>query len=235
MSATEPTVAQMLAAMTERYAQKAHAEVPLFVQLEIGPEPQTWHVIAEAEQEVKLAQGPHPQAPVILTLSEETLRCLYTGELAPLTAAGRAHISEPAPLDFRLGAGQSFNPELYARMITFIQRFFNRFEPERILLGEEHARVIHGGHAVALFYDTGFRSAWYLLKPGERLNAPGDTNPFPQGFVLISGGGHARLGGQEIEVQAGKAYYVPPETEHIVWNDREEPLVIIWLAWGAGA
>lgn len=74
-----------------------------------------------------------------------------------------------------------------------------------------------------------------MVKPGERLNEPGDRNPFPQAFVFIAGEGWTTIGDQTVRVRAGEAYYVPPNAEHIVWTERDEPLVLIYLAWGEGA
>jgi hypothetical protein len=41
-----------------------------------------------------------------------------------------------------------------------------QFNPERILIGEQYARSVHGGIAVALYYQPGFRSAWYKIRKG---------------------------------------------------------------------
>ncbi len=207
----------------------------LIVQFDFQPEGETWHIVWADEKAPAIHAGPHADARFIFVLSAATLAQLHAGKLAPLTAAGRAHISEPAPLDFRLGAGLTLTPDLYAELIAFVQRFFNPSEPRRILLGEPHARMIHGGHAVALFYDPGFRSAWYLLQPGERLNAPGDTNPFPQAFIFLSGEGRAKIGETALTVRANEAYYIPPHTDHVVWNESDAPLTLIFLAWGEGA
>ncbi len=231
----DSTNVAMLQALAEHYAAAVTLEAALVVQFDLAPEEDVWHVVLAEGQSPTVQAGPHADARFVIVLSAETLARLYTGDLAPLTAAGRAHITDPAPLDFRLGAGVTLTPAVYAELIAFVQRFFNASEPRRILLGAEHARVVHGGHAVVMFYDPGFRSAWYLLHQGERLNAPGDTNPYPQAFVFLSGEGRAKIGDHEITVRANEAYHIPPHTEHIVWNDREEPLTLLFMAWGAGA
>jgi len=205
------------------------------VDFDLQPDGGTWHVIFGGEEVPEVEQGPHVGARFTFVLSPDTLVQLYQGDLSPLTAAGREHISKPAPLDFRLGEAVELTPDVYREMILFMQRFFNRSSPEKIIFGEEHTRKVHGGHAAAMFYDQGFRSAWYLLKEGERLNEPGDRNPFPQAFVFLSGKGRARIGKDMVNVQAGEAYYIPPQSEHIVWNEREEPLTLFFLAWGEGA
>lgn len=205
------------------------------VRFDLEPGGGTWHVDLGGPQAPAVKAGSHAKTRFIFVLSLETLTRLRSGDLSPLTAAGREQLSDPAPLDFRLGEGLELTPEIYRELITFVQRFFNPTSPERIQLGEKHARVIHGGHAVAMFYGEGFRSAWYMLREGERLNAPGDTNPFPQAFVFLSGEGRAKIGEATVDVGANEAYYIPPGAEHIVWNEKEEPLTLVFLAWGEGA
>ena len=226
---------EILQALAEHYAGVVTLGPKLVLQFDLAPEEGMWHVVLAEGQTPEVQVGPHADARFVFVLSRETLARLHAGDVAPLTAAGRAHIMDPAPLDFRLGAGVTLTPAVYAELIAFTQRFFNTSEPRRILLGEAHARIVHGGHAVAMFYDPGFRSAWYLLRQGERLNAPGDTNPYPQAFVFLSGEGRAKIGEHEITVRANEAYHIPPHTEHIVWNDCAEPLTLLFMAWGEGA
>lgn len=234
MQTTEVTAAQMLAEMTESYQRKVLAGAALIVQIEIAPGPQKWHVVVGTGDSVALAPGDHPGARVTLTLTEEVLRQIYAGQMTALTAAGRRQLSDPAPLDFRLGPGQTLTSDLYAEIMNFIQRFFNRFQPERIQLGMAHARTLHGAHAVPLFYHPGCRSAWYYLQAGEHLNTTGETNPFPQGLILVSGQGRAKIGENTLEVRSGEAYYIPPDADHVVWAD-DEAIELIWLAWGPDA
>jgi mannose-6-phosphate isomerase-like protein (cupin superfamily) len=62
-----------------------------------------------------------------------------------------------------------------------------------------------------MFYHTGFRSGWYQIEMGEKLNDEGDTNPFPQAFVIVQGVGYAKIGEITQDVGAGIAYFIPPE------------------------
>ncbi len=228
-------VHRMLQDMADAFSRKISEDLALRVQLEIQHGPGPWHVIVEPRCRVTVAPGSDPQSHVILAMTERTLRDLYTGEMTALTAAAKASVSDPAPLEYRLGPGQSLGSQLYADMLSFLQHFFTCAEPERIVLDESSARKVHGANAVALFYQPGFRSAWYQVQKGEQLNEPGDTNPFPQAFVFISGEGWARIGEKTLAVRAGEAYFVPPGSDHIVWTDEEEPVTLLWLAWGEGA
>jgi len=219
----------------ENFQRKVPDDYSLIVQFDVRPGPVSWHVVVEPGGQINVGEGIHPDTHVILSATEETLRDIYEGKMTALTAAGRAHISDFAPLDFSLGERVELTPALKAKLFLFIQSFFNRSTPERIPLGEEHARKVHGALAIPMYYHPGFRSAWYLVKKGERLNEPGDTNPFPQAFIFISGEGYAKIGEETVPVRAGEARYIPPGSDHVVWTDSDRPLELIFLAWGEGA
>jgi mannose-6-phosphate isomerase-like protein (cupin superfamily) len=183
----------------------------------------------------EVTEGANPQAPVTLDTDEETLKKIYDGELYALTAGGKARASDVAPLEIIPAEGVDPPPHFRENLLTFLQRFFNRTSPEKILLGEEHARIVHGGHAIPLYYYPGFRSSWYMVKKGQRINEPGDTNPFPQAFVIIEGEGKAVIGEDTVAVRAGESYFIPPDSEHMFWTEGDSPMIMIWLAWGEQA
>jgi mannose-6-phosphate isomerase-like protein (cupin superfamily) len=53
--------------------------------------------------------------------------------------------------------------------------------------------------------------------------------------VFIRGEGSAKIGEDTVKVKAGESYYIPPGSDHVVWTESDEPLELIWLAWGEGA
>ena len=226
---------EILSALTESYKRKGRPGSPITVSFDIVGEGEMWHLAVPPDGHIRLGSGDHPKSEFTIVVAAETLSQLASGNLSPLTAAGRESLRRPAPLGFRLPPGVEFSQAIYHRVVQFAQRFFNPLPNERIRIGENVSRVVHGGHVVALYADEGFRSAWYLLKPGQRLNEPGDTNPFPQAFVVLSGSGTARLNGQQVTLEADNAYYIPPGTEHTVEPLASSSLTLIWMAWGAGA
>jgi mannose-6-phosphate isomerase-like protein (cupin superfamily) len=157
--------------------------------------------------------------------------------MTALTSMGQATSGDPIPLKPDLHKPVTDN--LVNDFLFFSQRFFNSYPYDLVKLGIEHSRIVHGGHAIPLFYQKsdgiGVRSAWYQINKGERVNEPGDTNPFPQYFIVIKGSGYAKIGSDTIQLQANHAYYIPPDNDHVFWNDNKDPVELIFLAWGKGA
>jgi len=228
-------VGEMLRVMAENFKNKIDDQFSMIVQFDIKDKKESWHVIVEKERIVTVSKGPQKQARFFFFTTVDTLRLIYDGKMTAMTAAGKETGAEHPPLDIELAEGLEFTPEVRTQIYTFLYHFFNPSVPERILLGEEYSRVVHGGHVVALYYHPGFRSAWYLLKKGEKLNEPGDTNPYPQAFIFIEGEGFAKIGDKTIKVKAGESYYIPPDSDHVVWTESDKPLILIFLAWGDGA
>jgi len=228
-------VGKILETMAEVFKSKIDEHYSVIVQFDIQDKKESWHVIVEEGRKVSVGKGAHEEAGFFVITTSDTLRLIHQGKMTAMTAGGKATGADHAPLDVKLAEGLKFTPKIRTRFYTFLQHFFNPALPERILLGEEYSRMVHGGHVVALYYHPGFRSAWYLLKKGERLNEPKDTNPFPQAFIFIEGEGFAKIGDKTVKVKAGESYYIPPDSDHVVWTESDKPLILIYLAWGEGA
>jgi mannose-6-phosphate isomerase-like protein (cupin superfamily) len=224
-------VDEILKKMAHSFQNKIDKDFMLTVVIKVDES--SWHITTENET-VTVSKSSHPHPHVTLRTTSDTLQRIYRGEMTAFTAAGKANISDPAPLDWKIPEDLDITPEIQANIYFFIQHFFNMTTPEKIVLKEQYSRVVHGGHVIPLYYYPGFRSGWYLVKKGEKINEPNDTNPFPQAFVIIEGEGMAKIGDDTVPVKAGESYYIPPESDHIIWTEQES-LVLIWLAWGKGA
>jgi mannose-6-phosphate isomerase-like protein (cupin superfamily) len=230
-----PSVGEMLRDFAASYSEVAPTDAAFVVGIDISPPGESWHVLVHGDSGVALRQGAHSAPAMIIRMSQETLTCLHTGAMTAFTAGAKATGADLAPLEleFQPSAQELADPK--GTLLEFIQHFFVRSRPERIMLGESHSRVVHGAHAIPLYYASGFRSAWYKIKDGQRLNEPGDTNPFPQAFVIVSGRGRAKIGDVEVDVRAGESYYIPAGSDHVLWPASGDSLELIWFAWGEGA
>jgi mannose-6-phosphate isomerase-like protein (cupin superfamily) len=229
------TTREILIEYAASYNESVRASESFAVEVCVMPTAQSWCVKVVTGQGVQISEVLAADPAMRILMSAETLEAIYNGEMTALTAGAKGSGSDSAPLEIEFLEASRDLEDARGVLIGFLQRFFVRQRPERILLGQEHSRVIHGAHAIPLYYGTGFRSAWYKLKPGQCLNEPGDTDPFSQAIIIIFGRGLAKIGDDNIEVRAGESYYIPPGSDHVVKTADQCALELIWLAWGEGA
>jgi mannose-6-phosphate isomerase-like protein (cupin superfamily) len=192
-----------------------------------------WKVVVQGG-EVTLTQAKEIRADFTCVMDEKTFKNIAQGKWTALTAAASGREGEPAPLDVRLGEGKRFD-QCKTEILFFLSHFFNYSCPEVTYWRPECSRVVHGARAIPLFYAPGFRSAWYQVRRGERVNRRGEKDPFPQGIVIIRGRGFVQIDNVKMEVSLGTALYIPPGSGHTVWTEADEPLEFIWTAWGPEA
>lgn len=215
---------------------RVHAETSeVCIEVSVSPPGETWYILLPVSGGAEVRGDAPTASAFVVSLSATTLSRIYSGEITAFTAAAKGSGEEIAPLEFQFREAAVALRDAKGVALGFLQHFFTRGRPERIALGQEHSRVVHGAHAIPLYYAAGFRSAWYRVNDGEQLNELGDTNPFPQAFVIISGRGTAQIGEFEAEVQAGESYYIPPGADHVLRPAPGGWLELIWLAWGDGA
>lgn len=183
----------------------------------------------------QVIRGENPKARIVVTGSYQTYHKLYTGQLNGMTAVARASIRNPAPLDFILKNDMSIRDLDMNDLYFKASNFFNAHPHNKVILGRDHARKVHGGYAVGLYYSIGYRSAYYTIRRGETINESGEKDPWQQSFIIISGQGYAQLGQDTIPLKANEAYYIKPNIYHKVWTDSEEGVSLIWNAWGKEA
>ncbi len=195
------------------------------------------HHMIICEKQFQVSDSLHAAANFTFKSSLEHYNKIYRGEITGFTSMGRANLSESTPLDFEFHKPVTDNP--MNDLLFFVQRFFNPSPNDKVLLSKEKSRIVHGGHAIPLFYqktdEMGVRSAWYQINKGQQVNEPGDTNPFTQYFIITKGMGFARIGKDTLRVKENEAYYIAPGYDHVFWTDSEKPMEMIFLAWGDGA
>jgi len=228
-------VEEILEEMTKIYSEKAGHNQSFLFQLTETTQNKSWYISSKTGQTARLTKTSAEDPQIVFTFTKNTLFDIYSGKMTGFTAIGRENISDKTPLDFELAPGAQMTEAFMDKMYGFIQQFFNPTIPETITLDKSHSRQVHGAHAIPMFYHTGFRSGWYQIDKGEKLNNEGDINPFSQAFVIIQGHGYAKIREITQEVGAGKAYFIPPDSDHVLWNEEETPLQLIYLAWGEKA
>jgi len=197
-----------------------------------------WHVDIDRAGGVNLRDGLPPEPTFLYVTDPATLRRMDRGELAVITAMGRARSSDPAPMDFELMEGYAPPEDFMAFFTPFTFHFWTRGFPETVRFGkEEFTRKVHGANVTAFYYQKGFRSAWYQIKKGQHINqrAEDQVNPFPTLAIFIAGEAEARIGGEQMKLEEGVSVLIPAGVTHEFWNDREQPAEFIIIMFGEGA
>ena len=203
-----------------------------------GPGGGEWRIRINENKKFSLKKG-LPEKPAFYVIADsETLTKVHRGNMNALTAAGKARTSDITPMDVKFQEGYE-PPEKYIRsvLLPFYFHFFTRGVPEIIPFGEKYSRVIHGGNAVALYYDLGLRTSWYQVKKGMFINKDlkDAVNPFHSLFICIKGKGKGRIGDKILDLKEGMAIFIPAGMIHQFWTDGEDILDMILIMFGEGA
>lgn len=217
-SADEPL--EILERFAEDYLEDPNFHGPVAFGVRVGDE---WYSV-DVGQDSAGVRAEQPSGPsLFFVTNEETLQAIAAGELNVLTAAGKAQSSDFAPFDFDSTAGFVPGPGFGPDIARFVFHFWTMGQPESVPYGVDHTRTVHGGDAAVLFYQEGFRSAYYAINPGQHVNeAPEDqVNPFPSLLIVLEGPLEARINGRRLTLEAGRAYAIPEGHPHEFWLDED--------------
>jgi len=228
---------EMLTNWSTKFAEKIDSNYTATVNFKLSDLDKEIYQVEFKDKSFKLNQGQNDSSNMTFESTLKHYNKIYKGDMTAMTSMGQATSSDPIPLIPKLEKPITDNP--LNDFLYFSQRFFNLSNHDKVKLGLEHSRVVHGGNAIPIFYqksdEFGVRSAWYQINKGEQVNDIGDTNPFPQYFIITGGNGLAKIGNDTISIKTNEAYYVAPQNDHVFWNENDEPLTIIFMAYGKGA
>jgi len=243
---TQESVEDMLHDFVADFRSDPFADNPITFGIRVkDAERPDWHVFVggredgDAEAIVELAEGLPPDPAPYYVTDLATLTAIHAGDLASLTAMGKAFSTDFAPLDIELMDGFMSTQEIGNQLTRLNFHFWTRGLPELIRFGEgATTRELHGGNAILLYYQSGFRSSWFKIEAGQHVNEPEamQTNPFPSMIIGTKGGIHCRIGGKEMELTENVAIWIGPGVSHEFWvEEGEEPGEGILLMFGEGA
>lgn len=228
------SVREILKTFTQSYVEKTHGLTETSFGFLID-EDEWWTVSIHSDRSFQI----YPEKPTVptfyFTTNSAILKDIADGTMRAPTAMAKARASDRAPMDVALMEGYELSETF--DILEFIFRYFSVGRIEKIMLGAEFARIVHGGYAIPLVYAKGLRSAWYHIEKGMIINEdPQDqTNPFPTLVVAIKGTGYAKIGGQDFLFSEGEAYYIPENVTHVFWTENDEGLEFIIIMYGEGA
>jgi len=187
-------VVEIINAYCDDYRKDRFADEATYFGIEI-PELGTWTVDVtgnknEEEWEVLLSDGAPKKPTFIYSIETGTLKAIHNGEINALTAQGKAFAGDYTPMSVKMMEGFEPTSEEYAKINPFSFHFWTRGFPEIIPFGEGMTRRAHGSNFVVFYYETGLRTAWYRILPGERVrdDAREQAAPFPMMAAIMPSG-----------------------------------------------
>jgi mannose-6-phosphate isomerase-like protein (cupin superfamily) len=198
----------------------------------------TFHAAVPPDGPVYLLTGETTaQNALVFEMDMATLLRIDSGQLNALTAMAQGHASDPTPLVAHHPPGFSWTPENRALYMPFMFHFWNREHPAVVRFGEGSTRSVHGAEATVLYYDRGFRSAWYRVSEGVHINADPrqQRNPFTSMFIITRGTVSARIDGIELRLSEGETLVVPAGMTHEFWAEPGEGGDAVVIMFGPGA
>ncbi|TFG75035.1 MAG: cupin domain-containing protein [Flavobacteriales bacterium] len=201
-----------------------------------------WHINAtmasdKAPSQVVVAKG-QPNAPTFYFVTNlRTLKELDQGKMNALTAGVKAFSTDYAPLDIEVMDGFQPSEEFVGEVLAFTFHFWTKGIPEMVPFGQHYTRGTHGAQAAIFYYDSGLRTGYGFLHPGQHANEHplSKSNPFSSMIILTKGKVVARLNEVDYEIEAGNAFFIPPGMTHEVLNPFDEPAEFVLLMFGEGA
>lgn len=249
-SASPLDVLESFAADFERDPAAAERRFTFGVRLE-GAAEVGWHVMIEPLESagpspppgvrharVVVREGPPSEPTLVYVFHPDTLRLVHQRRLHVLTAAAKARSSDDAPLDLEAMPGYQGLAELGDYPVRLAFHFFTRGRPELVPWGDHaQSRVTHGANAGIFYYQEGFRSGWFLIRPGQHVNreARDQVNPFPSLFIVVEGEVRGRIGGEPITLRGGESVFIGSGVSHEFWNEDGPAAKGILLMFGEGA
>ena len=167
---------------------------------------------------------------VTTTLTQDILEKIIKGEADAFALAGRSHIKEKRPIDFK-DIDQSRMGEVMEAIKGLGTFFLNPGHIKTRRLRLDLAGEAHGAHPIPLVYWKGLRFAWYHVPAGSTLNEAGEKDPWPQAFVVLSGSGSFLMEGEDLALESNTVYYIPRNSLHQIRAETDAQL--LWIAWDA--
>ena len=193
-----------------------------------------WTVTLDHDAGSYAVSHAEPATPTFyFTAEADALGKVDRGEMAALTAMGKAFSTDYAPMDINLMDGADFDPAILA--LTF--HFWTRGTPEIINWREQETREVHGGNVGIVYYQPGFRSGFGRVMPGQHINADprSRTNEFPTLRVFTGNRAIARIDGVDQEMGNGQMILIPAGVSHEVLNPFDAPAEFLLFMFGEGA
>lgn len=233
---------EQVMSLLQKFASDYEAD-PSFSEQTFGVEidKNMWHImtsrISDSKKKVTVRKGAPDEATFYYVTNFETLKLIDEGKMNAMTAGVKAFSTDYAPLDIEVMEGFQPGEDFVGDVLGFTFHFWTRGIPEMIPFGPHYTRSTHGAQAAIFYYDSGLRTGYGYIHPGQHANEhpKSKTNPFSSMMIVISGKIVAKLDGVDYTIEKGNAFFIPAEMSHEVLNPFDEGAEIILLMFGEGA
>ncbi|MEM8668035.1 MAG: cupin domain-containing protein [Planctomycetota bacterium] len=201
-----------------------------------------WHIDVAGEKQgdvwaVELSKGLPKSPTFVYTIEPETLIAIDSGQINALTAQGKESSGQYTPMSVSYMDG--FKPTIMevGEINPFSFHFWTRGFPEVVPFRGIQTREAHGSNFGVFYYQTGLRTGWYRVEPGERVHeGQGEqAMPFPILAIATRGVTEGEVDGKRVSLPAGNAVFIPAHAQHKWWNESDEPAEAIVVMFGEGA
>jgi hypothetical protein len=194
-----------------------------------------WTVSIRSDRSFRIRREKPTEPTFYFTVDSATLNDIAGGSVRAPTVMAKTRATDHVPMD--VSCMEKYEPSEAFDLREFIFRYFSAQNIEKIVLGKQFARIVHGGYAIPLVYAKGLRAAWYRVDEGMIVNEdPQDqANPFPTLVIATKGSGYAKIGGQVFRFSDGEAYYIPADVTHTFWTDCADGVEFVIIMYGDGA
>lgn len=184
-------------------------------------------------------QPGEPAEPTFYYTLEDSahLRKLASGEFNALTLMAKAFSTDVTPMDIEMQDGFQPPEDFMGTLLPLTFHFWTKGQPAIIPFGPDNTRKTHGTNAGIFYYQPGFRSGWFNIKPGDHVNEDKNSrsNPFPSMFILVKGEVTARIDGKDSQFGEGNAMLIPAGVSHEFLNLGTGPAFGFLFMFGDGA
>lgn len=236
-----PSAQEILTGFAEDFTQDPYFKGALRFGVEVGSEFYTLSIApgedgAPAQADVRAGK---PTDPVFYFTLENKARLeqLHDGNMNALTMMAAAFSSDMTPMDVEVMDGFT-PPENFGEwVVPFIFHFWTKGTPEIVAFTDQETRITHGANVGVFYYQSGFRSAWFDIRPGQHVNEDERSreNPFPSMFFLLKGEVTAVIGGERMSFTEGNMMFIPPGVTHQFINEGDTSAFGFLFMFGEGA
>ena len=234
-------VQEILEGYAADYAEDVTFTRPTFFGVRVGNDFYTVDMrpkVGDVDASTVVTRAPPSEPTYYFTIDNaQTLDRLNNGDVNALTLMAKAFSTDVTPMDIEVMEGFAPGEDFTSVVIPLTFHFWTKGKPEIVDFANQDTQQTHGSNAGIFYYQPGFRSGWFDIRPGDHVNKEerSKTNPFPSLFVMIEGEVTAIIDGERMIFRQGEAMIAPTGVSHEFINEGENRAFGFIFMFGEGA